>query len=165
MRTHQFIHKNRANVSPQLITLIAVTSIISLASFYLSPKARTIASFFNGHSDGDETATQVPGLWTLTFSQVTTWIFARSIMNAVILGYFYGIGGALAYAAYYLSFLTGAWIIQSLRFRHGYDSVQAFLSDRFGMAGTTSYNFVVGVRLMSEIFANLLVIGFMLRVS
>ena len=152
-------------MSPQLITLIAVTSIISLASFYLSPKARTIASFFKGHSDGDEPSAKIPGLWTLTFSQVTTWIFARSIMNAVILGYFYGIGGALAYAAYYLSFLTGAWIIRSLRFRHGYESVQAFLSDRFGIAGTTSYNFVVGVRLVSEIFANLLVIGLLFGVD
>lgn len=139
----------------QTIILICVTSTIALFSLYLSPRARNIGSFFMGHDD----ANQPPGLLALTFSQVTTWIFARSIMNAAILGFFYGIGGALAYAAYYLSFLTGAWIIQSLRFRHGYSSVQDFLSDRFGIAGTTSYNFVVGVRLLSEIFANLLVIG------
>ena len=37
-----------------------------------------------------------PGVWTLTFSQVTTWIFARSLLNAAILGYFFGIAGALA---------------------------------------------------------------------
>ena len=86
-------------MSPKLITLIAVTSIISLASFYLSPKARIIASFFKGHSDASEPSAQIPGLWTLTFSQVSTWIFARSIMNAAILGYYYSIGGALAYAA------------------------------------------------------------------
>lgn len=142
-------------MTAQMIIFIGVTSTIALLSLYLSPRADNVRSFFMGQDGAD----QAPGLLALTFSQVTTWIFARSIMNAAILGFFYGIGGALAYAAYYLSFLTGAWIIQSLRFRHGYDSVQAFLADRFGLAGTTSYNFVVGVRLLSEVFANLLVIG------
>ena len=33
------------------------------------------------------------------------------------------------------------------------------IRDSFSLAGTTSYNFVVGVRLLSEVFANLLVIG------
>lgn len=138
------------------VTLLAAgTALVALASILLSPRAYTIESFYKGHApDG-----AVPGVWTLALSQVTTWIFARSIMNAVILGYFFGIGGALAYAAYYLSFVTGAWIVDSLRFRHGYASVQAFLSDRFGSVGTHCYNFVVGLRLLSEVFANLLVIG------
>lgn len=56
-----------------------------------------------------------PGLITLTLSQVTTWIFARSLMNAAILGYYYGIWGTLAYATYYLSFLTGGKIIDPVR--------------------------------------------------
>ncbi len=142
-------------MSSQTYFLIIVTTVAALLSFYISPKAKSVRSFFMGQDNGD----RQPSLLALTFSQVTTWIFARSILNAAILGYFYGIGGALAYAAYYLSFLTGAWIIQSLRFRHGFNSIQDFLSDRFGLAGTTSYNFVVGVRLLSEIFANLLVIG------
>ena len=142
-------------MSEQTVFLAIVTGIVALTSLYFSPRARHTGSFFGGRDAAD----RAPGVLMLTFSQVTTWIFARSIMNAAILGYFYGIGGALAYAAYYLSFLTGAWIIRSLRFRHGYSSVQAFLSDRFGAAGTVSYNFVVGVRLLSEVFANLLVIG------
>lgn len=129
--------------------------LVALASLLLSPRARNEATFFKGHSITGE----APGVLTLTLSQVTTWIFARSIMNAAILGYFYGIAGALAYAAYYLSFLTGAWIISSLRFRHGFSSVQEFLADRFGRTGSWTYNFVVGVRLLSEVFANLLVIG------
>ncbi|MCH9809439.1 MAG: sodium:proline symporter [Alphaproteobacteria bacterium] len=138
-----------------LVTLALITAAISLISILYSPRAQTTDSFYKGH---DATGS-APGVLTLTLSQVTTWIFARSIMNAAILGYFYGIAGALAYAAYYLSFLTGAQIIASLRFRHGFGSVQEFLADRFGLAGTTSYNFVVGVRLLSEVFANLLVIG------
>lgn len=80
-------------------------------------------------------------------------------MNAAILGFYYGIWGTLAYTFYYLSFLTGGLIIDSLRFRHGYSSVQDFLHDRFGQWGTHCYNFVVGIRLISEVFANLLVIG------
>jgi SSS family solute:Na+ symporter len=138
-----------------ILVLSLITGLVALGSILLSPAARSTGSFFSGH---DATG-KAPGVFALTFSQVTTWIFARSIMNAAILGYAYGIGGALAYAAYYLSFLTGAWIISSLRFRHGFSSVQQFLSARFGVAGTMSYNFVVAVRLLSEVFANLLVIG------
>ena len=136
-------------------TLVAVTVLMAVASLALSPRVSTLGSFYKGHGISGDTPTVI----SLTLSLVTTWIFARSIMNAAILGYFYGIAGALAYAAYYLSFLTGAWIIASLRWRHGFDSIQAFLADRFGPAGPVSYSFVTGLRLLSEVFANLLVIG------
>ena len=142
-------------MSSSLLTLAAVTSVVAVISFLLSPRARGEGAFFRGTA----VSGAAPGVLALTFSQVTTWIFARSIMNAAILGYFFGIAGALAYAAYYLSFVTGAWIIAGIRFRHGFGSVQAFLEDRFGTVGTSSYNLVVGLRLLSEVFANLLVIG------
>ena len=136
-------------------TLVAVTVLVALASLALSPRVSTLGSFYKGHAvSGD-----APGIFSLTMSLVTTWIFARSIMNAAILGYFYGIAGALAYATYYLSFLTGAWVIASLRWRHGFHSIQDFLADRFGKVGPTFYSFVTGLRLLSEVFANLLVIG------
>ncbi len=143
------------------LPLAIATAIIALVSLSISPKARTADSFYRGLS---ATGT-CPGVWTLALSQVTTWIFARSIMNAVILGYFYGIAGAAAYAGYYLSFLTGWWIIDSLRFRHGFGSIQDFLFARFGTTGTTCYNFIVGLRLLSEVFANLLVIGLIFGAS
>lgn len=135
--------------------MAAATLAVAVGSYLASPRATTLGSFYKGHS----ATGAAPGVFALTMSQVTTWIFARSIMNAAILGFYYGIAGALAYAAYYLSFLTGAWIISSLRFRHGYPSVQEFLSDRFGWSGPATYNFVTGLRLVSEVFANLLVIG------
>jgi Na+/proline symporter len=138
-----------------LLSLAIMTALVAAISIWLSPKARTAGSFYSGH----DASGAAPGVLALTFSQVTTWIFARSIMNAAILGYAFGLAGALSYAAYYLSFLTGAWIISSLRFSHGFPSIQAFLNARFGGAGTSAYNFVVGVRLLSEVFANLLVIG------
>ncbi len=137
------------------ITLAVALGALALGSFWLAPRAYDASGFFRGTSPTG----LPPGLITLVFSQVTTWVFARSLMNAAILGYFYGIAGTLAYAAYYLSFLTGGWIVDSLRFRHGFDSVQDFLSDRFGRTGTWCYNALVAVRLLSEVFANLLVIG------
>ncbi len=135
-----------------LSILVAALALISLG---LSRPARSVDAFFRGQSDNAEP----PGLITLTFSQVTTWIFARSLMNAAILGFFYGIWGTLAYAAYYLSFWIGGRIIDKLRFEQGFDSVQAFLNNRFGSWGSRCYNLVIGIRLISEVFANLLVIG------
>ncbi|MCB1830678.1 MAG: sodium:proline symporter [Gammaproteobacteria bacterium] len=137
------------------MSLILIVGVMVLISFLLSPRTKTADGFFRGFNENGAP----PSLWTLVFSQVTTWIFARSLMNAAILGYYYGIAGALAYAAYYLSFLTGGLIIDRIRFEHGQDSIQNFLRDHFGRLGTSSYNIVVAVRLLSEVFANLLVIG------
>jgi Na+/proline symporter len=135
--------------------LVVSLSLIGVLSFAASPRVRTTDGFFRG--TGDLGAS--PGLWTLVLSQVTTWIFARSLLNAAILGYLYGIAGTLAYAAYYGSFLTGAWIIDAIRFRHGHGSVQSYMKAAFGPFGTVSYNIVVALRLLSEVFANLLVVG------
>ncbi|MCW8860056.1 MAG: sodium:proline symporter [Deltaproteobacteria bacterium] len=135
--------------------------VVALVSVLLAPKAESAGAFFQGLS---ATGRQ-PGLITLTFSQVTTWIFARSLMNAAILGFYYGIWGSLAYAFYYFSFLTGGKIVDSLRFDHGFNSVQDFLRARFGRWGTGCYNFVIGIRLISEVFANLLVIGILFGVA
>jgi Na+/proline symporter len=141
--------------------LAFLVSGLALISIVISRKVDSESSFFKGkEADG-----AAPGLLTLIFSQVTTWIFARSLLNAAILGFYYGVWGTLAYAAYYLSFLTGGRIIDHLRFEQGYDSVQSFLKDRFGYWGSRCYNFVVGVRLVSEVFANLLVIGILFGVA
>ena len=136
-----------------VLPLLAVS--IALVSILLAPKANGEGAFYKGLSP----AGKKPGLVMLIFSQVTTWIFARSLMNAAILGFYYGLWGTLAYGLYYLSFITGGMIIDDLRFRKGYDSIQTFLFDRFGEWGTGCYNLVIGVRLTSEVFANLLVIG------
>jgi len=141
--------------------LPAFAGLIALASVILSPRAESEGAFYQGIS----ATGQKPGLLTLTFSQVTTWIFARSLMNAAILGFYYGIWGTLAYAFYYFSFLTGGRIVDSLRFEHGFNSVQEFLHQRFGRWGTGCYNFVIAIRLVSEVFANVLVIGILFGVA
>jgi len=141
--------------------LIALVIALALVSVFFAPRAKQAGAFFEGRSADD----RPPGLFTLTLSQVTTWVFARSLMNAAILGFYYGLWGTLAYACYYLSFITGGRIVDSLRFEHGYSSVQAFLRDQFGAWGSRCYNFVVGLRLVSEVFANLLVIGILFGVA
>jgi Na+/proline symporter len=138
----------------QASVLIALFAAILVASLLAAPRRATVEGFFGGlGAEG-----QVPGLWVLVLSQVTTWIFARSLMNAAILGYYYGIAGTLAYAAYYGSFLTGGFIVAHLR-QTGATSMQDWLSARFGTTGTACYNLVISLRLLSEVFANLLVVG------
>lgn len=135
--------------------LVAILALLAIASFVVAPRVRTTDGFFRGWSDSGA----APGVLTLTLSQVTTWIFARSLLNAGILGYFFGLAGVLAYTAYYGSFLTGWLVIDHLRFRHGGTSVQDFLHRRFGRTGTWCFNLLICLRLLSEVFANLLVIG------
>ena len=138
----------------QAISIIGLFGLVILASLLVAPRRATIGGFFNGATlEG-----RAPDLWVLVLSQVTTWIFARSLMNSAILGYFYGIWGTLAYAAYYGSFLTGGYIVGRLR-AGGAGSVQDWLGARFGLAGNACYNAVIGLRLLSEVFANLLVVG------
>lgn len=135
-------------------TILALTALILFASFFAAPKRASVDSFFDGQTDNGGQ----PGLWTLVFSQVTTWIFARSLMNAAILGFYYGFAGVLAYAGYYVSFLTGGFIVGRLR-EGGATSVQDWLFARFGGVGTRCYNIVIALRLLSEVFANLIVVG------
>ncbi|WP_298841976.1 sodium:proline symporter [uncultured Roseobacter sp.] len=138
----------------QTTVLILSLAGIVVLSLVAAPRRVGTDGFFSGqNAEG-----HAPGLWVLVLSQVTTWIFARSLMNAAILGYYYGMAGTLAYAAYYGSFLSGGYIVGHLR-RRGARSVQDWLSDSFGKTGTGCYNLVIGLRLLSEVFANLLVVG------
>lgn len=139
------------------MTAVLVVAIGALAvlSILVSPRVRSSEGFFRGLSESG----RAPGLWPLVFSQVTTWIFARSLLNAAILGYLFGIAGTVAYAAYYGSFLVGAFIIDAVRFRHGHASIQSYLRAQFGRLGEWTFNVLVSVRLVSEVFANLLVVG------
>ncbi|MEO1422911.1 MAG: sodium:proline symporter [Pseudomonadota bacterium] len=134
--------------------LIAFVVLVVGASFLIAPRRITVDGFFGGTAQ-DGTS---PRLWTLVLSQVTTWIFARSLLNAAVLGFYYGLPGTLAYTAYYGSFLTGLYIIDRMR-ADGAGSVQDWLVARFGQTGRRTYNVVIALRLLSEVFANLLVVG------
>ncbi|WP_354081787.1 hypothetical protein [Constrictibacter sp. MBR-5] len=49
--------------------------------------------------------------------------------------------------------------MDGIRFKHGFRNIQSFLVADFGRFGEWTYNFVVALRLLSEVFANLLVVG------
>ncbi len=136
------------------MALIYFVGLVTIVSLVISPRKVSIEGFFDGAS---KVGSQ-PSLWMLVLSQVTTWIFARSLMNAAVLGYFYGFAGTLAYTCYYLSFLTGMYIVGQMRSR-GARSVQDWLGDNFGRVGHVAYNVVIALRLLSEVFANLIVVG------
>lgn len=137
------------------ILLAGLLAALAQVSFAASPRVRSADAFFLGVSN----TSQAPGMWTLVLSQVTTWIFARSLLNAAILGYAFGIAGVIGYTAYYLSFVSGALIVDRIRFRDGFTNIQSFMRAEYGRFGVVSYNFLVAVRLVSELFANLLVVG------
>ncbi|HPE59056.1 MAG: hypothetical protein KDI15_07485 [Thiothrix sp.] len=135
--------------------LAFLIAIVALLSIMLSPLARIPEVFFGGQSP----AGRGPGLWTLTFSMVTSWLLARSLLNAALLGFFFGVWGVLACAAYYLSFWVANWIISRIRFEQGYSNIQTWLYDRFGAWGPACYNFIAYLRLISEVAGSLLVVG------
>ena len=95
------------------MALVYFVGLIAIISLVISPHNVTVGGFFDGVSG----VGAQPSLLMLVLSQVTTWIFARSLMNAAILGYFYGFAGTLAYTAYYLSFLTGMYFVGQMRRR------------------------------------------------
>ncbi len=66
----------------QTTVLVLLFAAIILASLLVAPRRATVEGFFGGAN----AAGRAPGLWVLVLSQVTTWIFARSLMNAAILG-------------------------------------------------------------------------------
>lgn len=136
--------------------MLIITSIIfcCVCLFFLS-KQTTSYSFYQGRGDNN----QSPSVFALTLSQATSWIFARSLLNAAILGFYFGFWGTFAYALYYLSFLSGWKIVDSIRFKHNHPNIQSFLFHRYGQLGTALFNFLIILRLISEVFANLLVVG------
>ncbi len=143
------------SLSAQALLLLGLTVTVVALSFAFAGRSQAGAGFFDGRDEGG----RAPRLLTLVLSQVTTWIFARSLLNAAILGFYYGMPGTLAYTAYYASFLTGWIVVDGIRFRAGAASIQDYLRGHFGKAGSVCYNFVIALRLLSEVFANLLVIG------
>lgn len=70
---------------------MAGVGVIGLASISAAPRRASFEGGFGGMGG----AGRAPGLWGLVLSQGTNWIFARSLMNSAILGYFHGIWGAV----------------------------------------------------------------------
>lgn len=121
----------------------------------VSPFAKTATEFFRAASKSGE----APGAFMLSSSLVIAWIFAKSITNAANLGLEYGIVGGLAYAAYYLSFLTGGIVLYRLRVKGNFESIHHFLRTRYGSAAVRLFTVLIVFRLYNEVWSNTIVIG------
>lgn len=100
-----------------------------------------------------------PGPILLTSSLVISWIFAKSITNAANLGLAYGITGGVAYGAYYVSFLVAGIVLYRMRTKGGFQSIHAFLQQRFGKRAIALFSLLIAFRLMNEVWSNTMVIG------
>lgn len=128
--------------------------LLSVLMLVLSPKAGRVNDFFKGSKDEKQ-----PGLWILTSSLVISWLFAKSITNAADLGYAFGLVGAVAYAAYYGSFIVAGIVIYQLRTQGGFDSIHHFLRSRFGQNAVRLFSLLIAFRLFNEVWSNSMVIG------
>ncbi len=131
--------------------LVIVSSFALLA---VTPFARTKEQFFRGRLKES-----LPNAWVLCSSLVISWLFAKSITNAANLGLAFGWLGGLAYAAYYLSFITAGWVIYQLRTRGGFMSIHHFLRSRFGSGAIVLFSLLIAFRLFNEVWSNTMVIG------
>ena len=137
------------------------------------------SSFFTGKSVGKTVADQVRkavfkdapkegegaadrskvGFWTLMPSAFITWIFAKSINNAAVLGGYYGVLGGFAYAAWYTSFWTAGIVGYVLRTRHGYRSLTLAVDTLYGPTAGICLGLALLYRLFNEVWSNTAVVA------
>lgn len=94
----------------------------------------------------------------LTATLLISWVFAKSVQNAADLGLALGLPGGVAYATYWLSFLTAGWVIYRLR-GSGFRSIHHFLGSRFGAAAVWLFSLILLFRLWNEIWSNTMVVA------
>ena len=125
--------------------------------FSISPWIRGTnkeTQFFKGrNADGGEVS-----LLFLSSSLLISWIFAKSIQNAANLGQSLGLPGGVAYATYWLSFITAAYILFSIR-QVGFNSLHQFLTSKYGKKSIWLFSLILLFRLWNEIWSNTIVIG------
>ena len=126
----------------------------SLVLILISPLAKSPNDFFKGSRKE-----QKPNFYLLTSSLVISWLFAKSITNSANLGLEFGIVGGIAYACYYMSFITAGIIIYQLRKKGGFLSIHHFLKTKFGQGAVIIFSALISFRLFNEIWSNTMVIG------
>lgn len=126
----------------------------SVGLFFIAPRAKSVKDFFRGSKNE-----QAPGFWLLTSSLIISWLFAKSITNAANLGMAFGFVGGVAYAVYYLSFVTAGIIIYRMRTKGGFTSIHHFLRSKYGAGAVMIFSLLIGLRLWNEVWSNTMVIG------
>ena len=95
----------------------------------------------------------------LTLSAFISWIFAKSIYNASVLGGKYGITGGWGYAAWYVSFFSTAAIVYNLRVRYEVASLPELINKMYGRTATLGFALIVFYRLYQEVWSNAAVVA------
>lgn len=132
--------------------LLAVYGITLVA---LAPMARDTSGFY----EGTDRHGRPPGTFWLVSTIFIAWIFAKSVTNAANLGASFGLPGAVAYAAYWLSIPVAGLVIVAIRRRHGAVSLPAWLTSRYGRAAAATFVFAILIRLYNEVWSNTAVVG------
>ena len=125
--------------------------------FMISPRVRGVdqeSQFFKGKSDDGKEVS----LLFLCSSLLVSWIFAKSIQNAADLGQSLGLPGGIAYATYWLSFITAGYILYAIR-QSGFTSLHQFLTSKYGPASIWLFSLILLFRLWNEIWSNTIVVG------
>jgi solute:Na+ symporter, SSS family len=127
---------------------------INIVLFWISPYSNKVKDFFQGSNNNTE-----PNVFLLTSSLVICWLFAKSITNAIDLGFAYGIVGGFAYSGYYFSFLVAGIIIYKMRTQGGFLSIHQFLEQKYGIAAVRIFSILISFRLLNEIWSNTMIVG------
>lgn len=126
-----------------------------LALVALAPGSRDRGGFYAGR----DRRGREPTLGFLFGSLFIAWIFAKSVTNAADLGATFGLPGAVAYAAYWLSIPVAGVFIVALRRRHGATSLPSWLAGRYGRVAASTFMLAILIRLYNEVWSNTAVVG------
>lgn len=129
--------------------------VYAVVMFALSPRATTVGEFFSAKKGGKrEVSTGF-----LVGSVVISWLFAKSITNAANLGASYGIVGAVAYAAWYVTIPVVGLVIYKLRRNFDVRSLSEFVTTKYGRLASLGFLVAVLIRLFNEVWSNTAVVA------
>jgi len=121
----------------------------------LAPGAADRGGFYAG----TDRRGRAPSTWWLFATIFIAWIFAKSVTNAANLGATFGLPGAVAYAAYWLSIPVAGLVVVWVRRRHGATSLPGWLLSRYGRAAAATFMLAILIRLYNEVWSNTAVVG------
>ncbi|GMH66519.1 hypothetical protein TrST_g733 [Triparma strigata] len=121
-----------------------------------APIATKPQTFFKG--DINSHSKSNTSFLVLASSTMISWIFAKSVQNASVLGAKFGIVGGFGYASWYISFASVACVVYKLRMK-GYNSLPQAVLDRYGGVSMVFFVFALIYRLNNEVWSNAMVVS------
>lgn len=133
----------------------ALLAAYGLFFFVASPSSRDASGFYGGTGrDG-----RSPGDVTLFATVFISWIFAKSVTNATNLAAEFGLPGAVAYGAYWLSIPVAGAVVVALRSRFGARSLPEWVAGTYGRAAAGAFLLALLIRLYNEVWSNTAVVA------